>query len=78
MLMHTILLPFFLYFLPSDVTLQTSPFDIVLYDECFRAIESLGVGSDLDLPFSILDPEGVVHIVPVRDGVYIISVVIQR
>jgi hypothetical protein len=42
----------------------------MLYDECLRAKEGLGICADLDLPFSILDSESVVDIVPVGDGIY--------
>jgi hypothetical protein len=61
--------PFLLISLLTSFYLQTGPFDIVLYDECFRAKEGLGICTDLDLPFSILDPESIVYIVPVGDGI---------
>ena len=41
----------------------------MLYDECFRAKEGLGICADLDLPFPIFDPESVVDIIPMGDGV---------
>jgi hypothetical protein len=53
--------------------LQAGPLDIVIDYKSLGCDISLSILSDLDLPFSRLDPESLVDLVPVRDSILIMS-----